>query len=65
MADNNPTWEEYREQVLESLGEDYTVEDIRNNERWHLKVLEGLDGISGGGPDKTFSITGDCTITIS
>lgn len=37
-------FEEYRRQVLDSLGEDYTVEDLRNFERWRLKVLHGLDG---------------------
>ena len=39
-------YEEYRRQVLDSLGEDYTVEDLRNFERWRLKVLEGLQAIS-------------------
>ena len=39
-------FEEYRKQVLDSLGEDYTVEDLRNFERWRLKVLEGLQAIS-------------------
>ena len=38
-------FEEYRRQVLDSLGEDYTVEDLRNFERWRLKVLEGLANI--------------------
>ena len=38
-------YEEYRKQVLDSLGEDYTVEDLRNFERWRLKVLEGLANI--------------------
>lgn len=37
-------FEEYRRQVLDSLGEDYTVEDLRNFERWRLKVLHGLGG---------------------
>lgn len=39
-------YEEYRAQVLDSLGEDYTVEDLRNFERWRLKVLEGLSEIA-------------------
>lgn len=39
-------YEEYRAQVLDSLGGDYTAEDLRNFERWRLKVLEGLQAIS-------------------
>lgn len=35
-------YEEYRAQVLASLGEDYTVEDLRNEERFRSKVLDGL-----------------------
>lgn len=35
-------YEEYRAQVLDSLGEDYTVEDLRNETRWRAKVLESL-----------------------
>lgn len=42
-------YEEYRAEVLNLLGEDYTVEDVRNFERWRLKVLEGLSNGGGGG----------------
>lgn len=35
-------FEEYRRQVLESLGEDYTVEDLRNEGKWRARVLDAL-----------------------
>lgn len=38
-------YKQYRKQVLDRLGVEYTLEDIRNFERWRLKVLEGLRDI--------------------
>lgn len=35
-------FEEYRRQVLDSLGEDYTVEDLRNEGKWRARVLDAL-----------------------
>lgn len=35
-------FEEYRRQVLDSLGEDYTVEDLRNEGKWRTRVLDAL-----------------------
>lgn len=37
-------FEEYRAEVLEALGAEYTDEDTRNFERYRLKVLENLSG---------------------
>ena len=44
MAESR-NYEEYRAQVLDRLGVEYELEDIRNFERWRLKVLEGLRDI--------------------
>lgn len=46
---NVRNYEEYRAEVLDRLGDDYTVEDLRNTERWRLRVLDMLSGGSGGG----------------
>ena len=53
---NVRNYEEYRAEVLERLGDDYTVEDLRNTERWRLRVLDMLSGGgSGGGGESDFS----------
>lgn len=41
------SYEEYRDGVLNGLG--YELEDLRNFERWRLRVLEQLNGTGGGG----------------
>ena len=56
-------YEEYRRQVLDSLGEDYTVEDLRNFERWRLKVLEGLGG--GGKVAQAIVVTNSASGSIA
>lgn len=43
------SYEEYRAEALTKLGADFELEDLRNEERWRLKVLEALDNYSGGG----------------
>lgn len=59
---NVRNYEEYRAEVLERLGDDYTVEDLRNTERWRLRVLDMLSGGgSGGGGSSDFS-TAEVTI---
>lgn len=58
---NVRNYEEYRAEVLERLGDDYTVEDLRNTERWRLRVLDMLSG--GGGGESDFS-TANVTLTI-
>ena len=53
---NVRNYEEYRAEVLDRLGDDYTVEDLRNTERWRLRVLDMLSGGgSGGGGESDFS----------
>lgn len=53
---NVRNYEEYRAEVLERLGDDYTVEDLRNTERWRLRVLDTLSGGgSGGGGESDFT----------
>lgn len=56
-------FEEYRRQVLDSLGEDYTVEDLRNFERWRLKVLHGLGG--GGKIAQAIGVTNSASGSIA
>ena len=56
-------YEEYRRQVLDSLGEDYTVEDLRNFERWRLKVLHGLGG--GGKVAQAIGVTNSASGSIA
>ncbi len=62
---NVRNYEEYRAEVLDRLGDDYTVEDLRNTERWRLRVLDMLSGGgSGGGGESDFStaeVTFICT----
>lgn len=52
---NVRNYEEYRAEVLERLGDDYTVEDLRNTERWRLRVLDMLSGGGSGGGSSDFS----------
>lgn len=62
---NVRNYEEYRAEVLDRLGDDYTVEDLRNTERWRLRVLDMLSGGgSGGGGSSDFS-TAEVTININ
>ena len=58
-------FEDYRKAVLTKMGVEFATEDLRNEEHFRLKVLEGLEGGSGGGSSYKLLKSEDITLSFT